>query len=55
MDFPSAAVLLGSGLLTDTLGPRALRALVRLSGMLLIMMAVQMLMDGLTAYLHSIG
>jgi multiple antibiotic resistance protein len=51
----SAAILLGSGLLMEMLGPRALRALVRLSGMLLIMMAIQMLMDGLTAYLHSIG
>jgi len=51
----SAAILLGSGLLMEMLGPRALRALVRLSGMLLIMMAIQMLMDGLAAYLHSIG
>jgi multiple antibiotic resistance protein len=50
----SAAVLLGSGLLMEMLGPRALRALVRLTGMLLIMMAVQMLMDGVSAYLQSI-
>jgi multiple antibiotic resistance protein len=51
----SATILLGSGLLMEMLGPRALRALVRLSGMLLIMMAVQMLMDGVTAYLQSIA
>jgi multiple antibiotic resistance protein len=50
----SAAILVGSGLLMEMLGPRALRALVRLSGMLLIMMAVQMLMDGVTAYLQSV-
>ncbi len=46
----SAAILLASGLLMDKLGPRALRALVRLTGMLLIMMAVQMFMDGIAAY-----
>jgi multiple antibiotic resistance protein len=50
----SAAILLGSGLLMEMLGPRALRALVRLSGMLLVMMAVQMLMDGAAAYLQGI-
>ena len=33
------------------LGPRALRALVRLTGMLLIMISVQMLMDGVAAYI----
>jgi multiple antibiotic resistance protein len=46
----SAAILMASGLLMDKLGPRALRALVRLTGMLLIMMAVQMFMDGISAY-----
>lgn len=50
----SAAVLLGSGLLMEMLGRRTLRALVRLSGMLLIMMAVQMLMDGVTGYLGDL-
>jgi multiple antibiotic resistance protein len=38
----------------EKLGPRALRALARLTGMLLIMMAVQMLMDGLTAYIGDL-
>ncbi|MCG6897556.1 MAG: MarC family protein [Thiocapsa sp.] len=46
----SAAILVGSGLLMEKLGPRTLRALVRLTGMLLIMMAVQMLMDGVAGY-----
>ncbi|MBK1702569.1 MarC family protein [Thiococcus pfennigii] len=46
----SALILVASGLLMEVAGPRTLRALVRLSGMLLIMMAVQMLIDGLTTY-----
>jgi len=46
----SAAILVGYGLLMEKLGPRTLRALVRLTGMLLIMMAVQMLMDGVAGY-----
>jgi multiple antibiotic resistance protein len=50
----STAILLASGLLVEVLGRRALRALVRLSGMLLIMMAIQMLMDGITGYLADI-
>jgi multiple antibiotic resistance protein len=50
----SAAILLASGLLMEKLGPRALRALVRLTGMLLIMMAVQMLMDGVAVYVAEI-
>jgi multiple antibiotic resistance protein len=50
----SAAILLASGLLMEKLGPRTLRALVRLTGMLLIMMAVQMLMDGVTAYIGDL-
>lgn len=50
----SAVILLASGLLMEKLGPRALRALVRLMGMLLIMMAVQMFMDGIAAYIASL-
>jgi multiple antibiotic resistance protein len=49
----SAAVLLASGWLMELLGRRALRALVRLSGMLLIMMAVQMFLDGVAAWISS--
>jgi len=51
----SAAILLGSGLLMEMLGRRTLRALVRLTGMLLIMMAVQMLMDGVSGYLAGVS
>ena len=47
----TAVILLGSGLLMEMLGRRTLRAPVRLTGMLLIMMAVQMFMDAVTGYL----
>jgi multiple antibiotic resistance protein len=50
----SALVLLASGLLMEKLGPRALTAIVRLTGMLLIMMAVQMFMDGIAAYIAAL-
>ncbi len=50
----SATILLASGLLMEMLGRRTLKALVRLTGMLLIMMAVQMLMDGITAYVQTL-
>ena len=50
----SAAILLASGVLMEKLGPRTLRALVRLMGMLLIMMAVQMFMDGIAAYIRAL-
>jgi multiple antibiotic resistance protein len=51
----SAAILLASSGLFEVLGPRALRALVRLTGMLLIMVSVQMLMDGVAAYIAALG
>ena len=51
----SALILLASSLLVEVLGHRTLQALVRLSGMLLIMMAIQMLMDGITGYLADIS
>jgi multiple antibiotic resistance protein len=51
----SAAILLASGLLMERLGRRTLRALARLMGMLLIMMAVQMLMDALAGYLEGLS
>jgi multiple antibiotic resistance protein len=50
----SAAVLLASGALFELLGQRTLRALVRLAGMLLIMISVQMLMNGVTAYIAGL-
>jgi multiple antibiotic resistance protein len=51
----SAAILLASSGLFEVLGPRTLRALVRLTGMLLIMVSVQMLMDGVAAYIAALG
>jgi multiple antibiotic resistance protein len=51
----SACILLASGFFVEMLGHRALRALVRLSGMLLIMIAIQLLMDGITGYLAHIS
>jgi len=51
----SALVLLASGLLMEKIGPRVLKAIVRLSGMLLIMMAVQMFMDGVAAYIAELS
>jgi MarC family membrane protein len=51
----SATILIASGLLMERLGRRTLRAMARLMGMLLIMMAVQMLMDALTLYLKEMG
>jgi multiple antibiotic resistance protein len=50
----SAAILLASGALFEMLGQRTLRALVRLTGMLLIMISVQMLMDGIAAYIGAL-
>ncbi|MCF7985778.1 MAG: hypothetical protein K9L70_15355, partial [Thiohalocapsa sp.] len=51
----TAAILLASSLLMEKLGPHTLRALARLTGMLLIMMAVQMLMDGIAAYVKALA
>ena len=51
----SASILLASGFFVEMLGHRTLRALVRLSGMLLIMIAIQLLMDGITGYLAHIS
>lgn len=51
----SAIILVASGLLMEHLGRRTLRALARLMGMLLIMMAVQLLMDALTSYVRELG
>ena len=46
----TAVVLVSAGLLMRWLGRRMLRAAEKLMGMLLIMLAVQMLLDGLRAY-----
>ena len=49
----TAAILLAAPLLYRLLGRRALTAIERLMGMLLVAISVQMLMDGLTADLKS--
>jgi MarC family membrane protein len=50
----TAAILMSAPLLYKLLGSRALIALERLMGMLLVAISVQMLLDGLAAYLASI-
>lgn len=48
-----ALVLIASPILLSALHPRGIRALVRLMGMILVMLGVQMFMDGIVAYLKS--
>ncbi|MGH8052803.1 MAG: YhgN family NAAT transporter [Stenotrophomonas sp.] len=50
----TAAILMSATLLYKLLGSRALIALERLMGMLLVAISVQMLLDGVAAYLESI-
>ncbi|WP_100644357.1 YhgN family NAAT transporter [Alteromonas facilis] len=47
----SAGILLFSGLFQKLLGERGLSAMERLMGMILIMIAIQMLLDGVSAYI----
>jgi multiple antibiotic resistance protein len=49
----SALVLVTSPFLLAVLHPRGIRALVRLMGMILVMLGVQMFMDGIIAFLNS--
>lgn len=51
----TAAILLAAPLLYRLLGRRALAAVERLMGMLLVAISVQMLLDGLSAYLGRVG
>lgn len=52
--FVSAVILMFSGLFHKLLGERGLSAMERLMGMILIMIAIQMLLDGVSAYiLHA--
>ena len=51
----TAAILLAAPLLYRLLGRRALAAVERLMGMLLVAISVQMLLDGLSAYLGQGG
>lgn len=50
----TAAILMSATLLYRLLGARALTALERLMGMLLVAISVQMLLDGLATYLGSL-
>lgn len=50
-----AVILLSAGQLKRILGRRGIIAMERLMGMLLIGLAVQMLMDGITAYLRAMA
>ncbi|MBN8769756.1 MAG: YhgN family NAAT transporter [Stenotrophomonas nitritireducens] len=51
----TAAILMSATLLYKLLGARALTALERLMGMLLVAISVQMLLDGVAVYLVSIS
>jgi small neutral amino acid transporter SnatA (MarC family) len=51
--FGTALILLSATYLYKVLGTRVLVALERLMGMLLVAISVQMLMDGISAYLAS--
>jgi len=51
----TAAILLAAPRLTRLLGPRGLRAAVRLMGLILVLLAVQMLEDGVRLFLHSLS
>lgn len=51
----TAAILMSATLLYKVLGARALTALERLMGMLLVALSVQMLLDGISAYLASLS
>ena len=51
----SAVILYYSGMLQRLLGDRALTAMERLMGMLLVMVAVEMLMQGVAGYLRTNG
>lgn len=50
----SAAILIGGERVVRLLGPRGMRAVERLMGMLLILIAVQMVMNGLSLYVASL-
>ena len=48
----SAIIMLFSGKILDILGERGSVALTRLMGTILVMIAVQMVLDGITKYFH---
>ena len=50
----SFGILLSSGLILKFVGKKGLRAMAKLMGMLLIMMSVQMFLDGLKQYIQTL-
>jgi multiple antibiotic resistance protein len=48
-------ILLSSGMILQFMGQKGLRAMAKLMGMLLIMMAVQMFLDGLQNYIRTLS
>ena len=48
-------ILLSSGMILKVVGQKGLRAMAKLMGMLLIMMAVQMFLDGLQNYIRTLS
>lgn len=53
--FVTGSILLMSGLFLKILGKKVLTAIERLMGMVLVTMAIQMLMNGISEYLEIIG
>lgn len=51
----TATILMFSGFLSRVLGQRGLTAVERLMGMILVMLAIQMFMDGISAFLNPQG
>jgi multiple antibiotic resistance protein len=51
----SAIILLSSGIVHRLLSDKGLRAIERLMGMILIMIAIQMLLNGVTAYISHLS
>lgn len=51
----TTAVLVFSERFVRLLGNRGLRAIERLMGMILVLLAIQMLLDGVTSYLEGLG
>jgi multiple antibiotic resistance protein len=51
----SAIILLFSGVFHRVLGERGLTAMERLMGMILVMIAIQMFLDGVGTYFSQVG
>ena len=51
----TSVILLASPVLLKILGSRGLRAMERLMGMLLILLSIQMFLNGISQYLQDLG